>query len=313
MNSLSKKKPTFINFMGLLGSIVYGYFVVLSLQRLYFLDSGDINELVDFFDEATLEALELYGWTLFRYGILLFVEFFQSEVIVILSYVAFITSSITFYICLKNTRSSKHLIYILPLLLMVFLSPNVVNLFASGIRSGIAFIFLLIAITIRSTLIRFILLGLSSAIHLSMIPIISFYFLFHILHDRRINASSLFCFFLLPVYSFAVTYFAYAYQYNITSVNSSIYFNFLTFYLALMLLFISKKSINNLYGFMSIGIILIVLAGNLLDISFSRYIGNALILYLFFLVKEGHPDTIKVFSLGYAPIFALTLFFTYFN
>lgn len=317
MNTESIKKNTHIYFLALIGAIAYGFFAFTSMQSLYFLGSGDINELVNYFDDHPgLDTIGQEGIgtnTAFRYAVIFLGIFFQTEFIIILSYIAFITASISFGICAVNIRSSKHLIYVLPLFLMIFFSPNVIFLFSSGIRSAIAFAFLLLAIVNKNLLIRYILFVLSSVIHISMIPIIALYFLFYILRDRRINISSLSSYFLLFLYSISVVYFAYRYQYNVTLVNSSIFYNFLIFCLALLLLFSSKKSIKNVYGFMSIGIILIVVAGNFIDVSFSRYTGNALIFYLFFLVKEAYPSTLMIFSFGYVPFFILTLYFSALN
>jgi hypothetical protein len=317
MNTLSIKKNTLINLFALLGSIAYGFFVVASLQRLFLLDSGDVNDLVDFFEEMQgADAIALYsliGDGLFRYAIIFLAASLEAEVIDILGYIAFTISLICFWTCAVNIKSSRHLIYILPLLLMIFLSQNVVNLFASGIRSGIAFTILIIAINHRNAVIKFILFGLSSLFHLSMIPIISIYILFYILHDRRINASLQSCYFLLILYSFLITILAYITQYNVTNVNSSFILNFLIFCLALLMLFTSKKAISNVFGFMSIGVILIVVAGNIIDLSFSRYTGNALFFYLLFLTKESNLSNIKVFSLGFAPYFAITTLYSLLN
>ena len=318
MNTISTKKDTSIIFFALLGSIAYGSFVVASLERLYFLGSGDVNDLVNFFDNIDIFVLNnnysvISGDGLFRLLVVYLGNLFNAENLTVLGYIAFAFSSIAFGICAINIRSSKHLIYVLPLLLMVFFSPNVINLYASSVRSGIAFTILLLAITNRNAGIRYILLGLSSLMHLSMVPLVSFYFLFHILRDRRFNVSSQSSYFLLVLYSFSIATFAYIYRYNVTTSNSSIYFNFLTFCLALLILFTSKKAIKNVFGFMSIGIILIVIAGNFLDLSFSRYTGNALFFYLFFLIKEPNLNTIKVFSLGYSPYFALTTFYAISN
>jgi len=317
MNIFTIKKYTAIRFLGLLCSIAYGFFVVASLQRLYLLGSGDINELVFFFDDygtwAAYNHFSIRGEGIFRYFIFALVAIFELKTLTVLSYVAFTISSITFYIFTINIRSKKYLLYLLPLFLMVFFTPNVANLYASSIRSGIAFTILLIAFIYPNVAIRSILFGLSAVIHLSMVPLISLYFLFHMFRHKRINVSSHSLYILLILYSFFIAIAAYLYQYNITAVHSSIYYKFLIFFLALLLLFTSKKAIKNIYGFMSIGIILIVLAGNILDISFSRYTGNAMILYLFFLIKEANPDIIKVFSLGYAPFFALTLYYSIAN
>ena len=317
MNIFTIKKYTAIRFLGLLCSIAYGFFVVASLQRLYLLGSGDINELVFFFDDfgtwAAFNDFSIRGEGIFHYFIFALVAIFELKALAVLSYVAFTISSITFYIFTINIRSKKYLLYLLPLFLMVFFMPNVANLYASSIRSGIAFTILLIAFIYPNVAIRSILFGLSAVIHLSMVPLISLYFLFHMFRHKRINVSSHFLYILLILYSFFIAIAAYLYQFNITAVHSSIYYKFLIFFLALLLLFTSKKAIKNIYGFMSIGIILIVVAGNILDVSFSRYTGNAMILYLFFIIKEANPDIIKVFSLGFAPFFALTLYYSIAN
>lgn len=304
--------------MVLLSTIAYGFFAVISLQRLYKYGSGDIAALLNFFDNIDIFVLNnnysvIMGDGLFRLLVVFLADFFQTEFIIVLSGIAFITAAISFRICTVNIRLKKHLIYLLPLLLMVFFSPNIVNLFASGVRSGLAFTVLLLAFVQRKSIVKYFLFGLSSIIHLSMAPIVSFYILFKILRHKRINASSVASYFLLFLYSFSLAAFAYLYQYNVTNVSSSFYYNFLTFCLALLLIFASKKSIKNVYGFMSIGIILIVIYGNLLDVSFSRYSGNAIILYLFFLINEPNPHVIRVFSLGYTPFFLLTLFYSILN
>ena len=60
-------------------------------------------------------------------------------------------------------------------------------------------------------------------------------------------------------------------------------------------------------------IILIVLFGFIVDFSFIRYVGNAIILYLFFLINKGEAGTIQVFTTGYTPFFILTLFYSITN
>jgi hypothetical protein len=317
MNTLSIKKNTLKNFFALLGSITYGFFVVASLHRLFLLDSGDVNDLVDFFDEMKgADILAIYsiaGDGIFRFAVVSLAALLGAEVIDLLGYIAFTTSLICFWICAVNIKSSNHLIHILPLFLMIFLSQNVVNLFASGVRSGIAFTILMIAINHRNVIIKCFLFGLSSMFHLSMLPIIFVYILFYILRDRRINASLLSSYFLLILYSFSIAILAYITKFNVTDVNSSFILNFLIFCIALLMIFTTKKVIGNVFGFMSIGIILIVIAGNMIDLSFSRYIGNALLLYLLFLTQESNLNNLKVFSLGFAPYFAITTFYSLLN
>ena len=210
MNTFTIKKYTASRFLGLLCSIAYGFFVVASLQRLYFSGSGDIAALLDFLEKysdinfLTNNYSVTSGDGLFRLLVAFLGNLFNAEAVTVLSAIAFTISSITFYIFTINIRSKKYLLYLLPLFLMVFFTPNVANLYASSIRSGIAFTILLIAFIYPNVAIRSILFGLSAVIHLSMVPLISFYFLFHILRDRRINASSQSCYFLLTLYSFSV-------------------------------------------------------------------------------------------------------------
>tara|TARA_Y100000766_G_C18900398_1_gene603124 strand:- start:1413 stop:1658 length:246 start_codon:yes stop_codon:yes gene_type:complete len=79
------------------------------------------------------------------------------------------------------------------------------------------------------------------------------------------------------------------------------------------MIFTNKKAIKNIYGFMSIGIFFIYLFGFFIDLSYSRYIGNAIILYLFFLIEEGELGTIQVFTAGYIPFFFLVSFYAISN
>jgi len=317
MNAYTIKKNTATKFLGLWFSIAYGFFVVASLQRLYLLDSGDINSYVNFFEDIDIftafNEYSIRGDGVFRIVVAFLIDFFNMEPLTVLSYLAFIISSIVFYIYSVNIRSSKYLIYILPLFLMVFFTPMVTNLFASAIRSGIAFTILMVAIVCSKGVSKYILFGLSSLIHLSMIPLIGLYFLFKILRDKKNNASSYSSYFLLILYSFFIAIAAYRYQFNNTAVNSSTYYNFLIFFLALLILFTNKKSIKNIYGFISIGLMLIVLSGIIIDVSFIRYIGYAIILYLFFLVDKGEAGTIQVFTAGYTPFFMTTLFYSIAN
>jgi len=80
-----------------------------------------------------------------------------------------------------------------------------------------------------------------------------------------------------------------------------------------MMIFVNKKALKDLYGFLSVGLILIYLSGLLIESSFIRYVGNAIILYLFFIIKKGEIGTIQLFSLGYIPFFLLTLYYSIAN
>ena len=288
MSSYTINRKTANKFLSFLFSIVYGFFIIFSIQRLYLLGSGDINAYVDFFENidlyTTFNEYSIRGDGVFRLGVVFLSDFFNTETITILSYLAFTISATVFSIYSANIRSSKYLIYILPLFLMVFLTPMVSNLFASSIRSGIAFTILLIAFVYCKSYIKYILFILSSLIHLSMVPIISLYFLFYILNNMRIKSPFIIPLLLLLAFSFFITLASKIYQFNTTTVTSSIFFNFLIFYVGLLVIFINKKAIKNIYGFISVALFLIYIWGVFFDLSFMRYVGNAIILYLFFLI-----------------------------
>ena len=196
---------------------------------------------------------------------------------------------------------------------MVFLTPIVTNLFASQIRSTIAFTLLMLAMIYFKGAVRYILFGLSSFIHFSMIPMISLYLLFHTLNKIRIRSAFIMPLSILLFVSFLIAIAAYALQFNVTSVSQGILYNFLIFYIALLMIFANKKAIKNIYGFISIALMLIYLSGQIIDISFVRYIGYAIILYLFFLIEKGELGTIQVFTVGYTPFFILISYYTISN
>ncbi len=252
------------------------------------------------------------GEGIFRLSVLLLRELLNQSTLTVLSYLAFITSSIICYLSAVNIRSRKYLYYILPLFLMVFFTPRIMNLFASGIRSGIAFTILIVAIMYLKGAKQYILFVLSILIHLSMLPIISLYFLFYMLNNKRIKSPFTASLFILIACSFLFAMVAPIF-YSSKGVNQSIYYMSAVFFVGLFIIYTNKNGIKNLYGFMSAGIILIIFFGYTIDFSFIRYIGYAIILYLFFLIKEGEVRTIQVFTISYVPFFILTLYYSIAN
>ena len=317
MSAFILKKRAANKLTGLLLAISYGLVVVASVGRLYLNDSGDISKLVNFFENIDIFLIynnySIQGDAVFRMGIVLLGNFFDSKPLTILTGMAFVISSICVYICLINIRSTKYLIYISPLFIIVFCTPMVMNLFASAVRSGIAFSILLVAIIYLKGVSRYVIFGFASLIHLAMIPIISLYFLFFIIQNLRIKSPFIIPFLVLIIFSIFVVIGAYINGFNITPDNSSIFFNTLIFYVCLLIIFTNKKAIKDLYGFISIGLGLIFIFGIIMDISFLRYIGNSIIFYLFFLIRKGELGTVRVFTLGYTPFFILTGFYAFAN
>ena len=175
-------KRTIIKFILILCSLTYGFVVTLQVQLLFALDSGDIHAYVSFFEDINManpaNAYALIGDGLFRLGVTFVGSYFNVKPLTVLIGIAFTISSIIYYIYLEKIRSEKYLIYIFPLLILTFVSPVVINIFASGIRSGIAFTILLIGIVYTKGIIKYIIFGFSGLIHLSMMPIIFMYILF---------------------------------------------------------------------------------------------------------------------------------------
>ena len=313
-SSISIKSQTLKKISSFVLATVYGIFIVISLQVLFSLGSGDIDSLIHFFDEAAndISTVALSGDYVFRIAVFYLTEYFDVETISVLTVMAFVISSLIFYLYSINIRSQSYLLYILPLFLMVFFTPNVQVLFSSGIRSGIAFTILMFALSSYKGVTKYLLFLLSSAIHLSMLPILSLYFLFYILNNKRVKTPFVISLSLLFMGSFVIA--LGGTKVHFVDVDSaSIAYNLIIFYVGLLIIFINKKAIKDIYGFLSVGLILIYICGLFIDASYIRYVGNSIILYLFFLIKNGEKGTIRVFTLGYAPFFILTLLYSIIN
>ena len=313
-SSISIKSQTLKKISSFVLATVYGIFIVISLQVQFSLGSGDIDSLIHFFDEAAndISTVALSGDYVFRIAVFYLTEYFDVETISVLTVMAFVISSLIFYLYSINIRSQSYLLYILPLFLMVFFTPNVQVLFSSGIRSGIAFTILMFALSSYKGVTKYLLFLLSSAIHLSMLPILSLYFLFYILNNKRVKTPFVISLSLLFMGSFVIA--LGGTKVHFVDVDSaSIAYNLIIFYVGLLIIFINKKAIKDIYGFLSVGLILIYICGLFIDASYIRYVGNSIILYLFFLIKNGEKGTIRVFTLGYAPFFILTLLYSIIN
>ena len=149
--------------------------------------------------------------------------------------------------------------------------------------------------------------------HLSMIPIMCLYILFNMLSKVKITSSFVVRLSVLAIFAALVAQGAKLYQFNDTIVSSSVLFNLLIVFVGFMIIFTNKKAINNIYGFIAVGLMLIYIFGIIIDVSFIRYVGNSIILYLFFLIYKGEVGTIQVFTTGYTPFFVLTLFYSIAN
>ena len=196
---------------------------------------------------------------------------------------------------------------------MVFLTPRVINLFASGIRSGIAFAILLAAFLYAKGTKKHFLFLVSTLVHLSMAPIIAFYFLFNWIENQRKRFSSSIYLLLLLSFSLLISIGAPLLNVSNSPVNQSMLYIALVAFLGMLMIVTDASAIRNIYGFISIGLIMLVLIGFMIEFSFVRYIGNAIIFYVLFALKEGSTRTIHIFTIGYAPFFFITLYYSISN
>jgi hypothetical protein len=325
MSSYSEKKYRFSLSSGLnkltafIFSIFYGFFIVLMLRLQYQVGSGDIGSYIYFFDQFNVNAdapqISLRADGAFRLTIFFLQDYFGVDVLIILTIFAFFISSIVSYIFLLNIKSQKYLVYLLPLILMIFTTPIVQALFSSYIRSGIAFSILMIGIIYFRGIFQLLLFGLSSIIHFSMIPFVGFYILFQMIKRIKyteIKLNNTFTLILLIFTSIVVAIVGGIFQ-EINPINSSFAYNLLIFYISLFIIFTSRRSIRNIFGFLSMGMVFVYFSGLFMDSSYSRYIGYAVLLYFFFLAQDGKKNEIEIFTVGFIPFYILTNYFMFTN
>jgi hypothetical protein len=316
---LSIKKVTFIRIFTLFIAAIYGLFIVSALQFQYSAGSGDIGAYLYFFNQfqrgAEAPELTLRQDGAFRLAIFFLREFFNIEVLTILSIFAFIMALVFFYLFSRNIRSESQLIYFLPLLMMVFTTPVVQVLFSSNIRSGVAFTILFLAMTQFKGLIRWSLFAVAIIVHLSMLPFIGFYMMFNFLKRINFNGRRLpivLTYFLLIGTSIFFAIFG-SFAHVDTAVNTSFAYNLSILYIACFLMFLDGSVVRNIFGFIAVGLTITYFAGMLIDVSYSRYIGNALLLYFLFLVQRGKRGTVMIYSVAFAPFYLLTTFYAVAN
>jgi hypothetical protein len=309
------EKRTINKFIALIFAVAYAFFIVTSLQLQYSSGSGDVGSYMHFFNQyegASAPELTLRADGAFRLSIFFLRDFLNESVLTVLGYLAFIMSLIVFYIFSTNIRSQKYLIYFLPLVLMVFFTPNVQVLFSSNIRSGIAFTILLIAVLYSQGITRLFLLGLASIIHLAMLPMIAMYYFYFILNSKFVNSAHLLSVFLLILSAAFIAIVGSAV--HVEAVNSASFaYNLLILYLLLILVAVNKRVLKNVFGFVSVGLLVIYLVGLIIEVSYIRYVGNAVLFYLLFLIKEGEFKSIQAFTICYFPFFLLTLSYSVTN
>jgi len=307
MDNSIKKINKFKNISKLLLAILYGWFVVYNLNLDFATNTGDIQKYilnVHVKIQAAFSHESLFYILIEKLDILFNISPEDSFRVI-----AFTISSILIYIFALHVQTKNYVNYLWPLFWIVFMSPRVTDLFASGVRSGIAFVVLFYAIIYLRGITKYITIAISGLLHLSMIPIIGFYFLFNFINKTKLNLSTSIYYLFLFFYSFFIIILANE-LYILPSISSGINYQLLTSILGLSYILINKESVRDLYGFLSVGTMLIVLIGFLLDLSFVRYIGNSILFFLFFLINKNNNRNIQSFLIIFFIYFALTLAYT---
>ena len=97
---LTIKSQTLNKIFALILSLVYGLFIVLSLQIQFSLGSGDIDSLLHFFDEAgnDISTVSLSGDYVFRIAVFYITEYYDIETLAVLNAMAFLIASLISFI-----------------------------------------------------------------------------------------------------------------------------------------------------------------------------------------------------------------------
>ena len=307
MDNSIKKINKFKNISKQLLAILYGCFIVYNLNLDFATNTGDIQKYilnVHVKIQAAISHESLFYILIEKLDI-----FFNISPEDSFRVIAFTISSILIYIFALHVQTKNYANYLWPLFWIVFMSPRVTDLFASGVRSGIAFVVLFYAITYLRGITKYITIVISGFFHLSMIPIIGLYFLFNFINKTRLNLSTSIYYLFLFFYSCFIIILANE-LYILPSISSGINYQLLTSILGLSYILINKESVRDLYGFLSVGTMLIVLIGFLLDLSFVRYIGNSILFFLFFLINKNKKRNIQSFLIIFFIYFVLTLAYT---
>ena len=313
------KKSNLSKLLDLIFALLYGIFIVTMIQIDLNNNSGDIGSLLKFFD--TFRNLEFFIQNhtfqvhdyVFRYVVIYLHTFLNLSFLDLLKIISFTISFIIFYIFLNTYKVENRNLYLSLIIFLFFFTPNVWDLWASGIRSGIAFVIFFSSIIYLKGLKQYIAMIASIYMHLSMLPFIVLYFLFNFLENKKINFSIIIFIYVLIIFSLLLNYLAYHQAYSLATVAQSLNYQIFVSVTILVLIFINYKIFKNLYGFLAVGAGLIVIFGFLFDQSFVRYLGNFFVFYLYFLIKEGNSISIRLTCLAYFPFFCLSTYYSVIN
>lgn len=184
------------------------------------------------------------------------------------------TLAIVFPVVLAaGKRNNKVLMY--PLLFVIFLHPRFIDLVAGNIRSGCALAILISALNMKDSKLKYLLIFISPTFHLGTLPLIFLYFIhkyWKVVIPRFLSGSevkTVFIFFMAGALCLGAKIIfpergggewegRFAYTVAIILLSAVVFF-------------LGKHFVNNKFGFLSLGLISIVLWGAILDYSTMRY------------------------------------------
>jgi hypothetical protein len=319
MNNLNIRKSSLSRISNFILALLYGFFIFYLVQVDLENESGDIGSLLAFFKNFNelnyfnqfFNITESVDYT-FRYILIFVYEKTKIEFLNLLSLLALIISSLVFFIFALEVNQRNKPFYLYLLFLMIFFTPSVWDLWASGIRSGFAFVLLFTGLIYFNGTKRYIMFLGSVLIHLSMIPFIALYFLYNFLISQRHNIHT--AIFYLSLLFFGLVIILLSNQfYTLPPLSQSIRYQLFILMLALVFIFFNTNAVRDLFGFISIGIIFIVLFGFVFDSSFIRYVGNFIVIFLFYLINKGDKKSIQLTCFFYFPYFFITLYYSIIN
>tara|TARA_B100001057_G_scaffold476314_1_gene544140 strand:- start:3598 stop:4542 length:945 start_codon:yes stop_codon:yes gene_type:complete len=308
MAFLSIRKIYLYNIFKALLAFFYGYFILLNINLDLVNDSGDISSLLKQV-ENKINDPDLTFEYLFYFLINKVNDLFNVDYFTIFKSIAFFSSIFIFYIFSINSNFKSNSIYLIILFFLIFITPRTYDLFASGIRSGFAFSIFFLALIYKNQLLKYSLYILSCYIHFSMIPFIGLLVSFNLIKILKLNISKFLIFNFLIFFAILMNYLTNVYL-DVTFVSQSFRYKILILFIFIIFLTLDQKVYRNRYGFISIGILSIVIIGFIFDTSYVRYIGNSLLFYLYFLIEHNNRNSIKIFLICYAPIFFLMSFYS---
>jgi hypothetical protein len=270
---------------------------------------GDITRYLQFFSDwgrdTAVNNFSLRGDGVFRIFISFVTDYFEIKALILLTIIVALNSIITLLLVLRNTINYQRFLLFIPILNMIYLTPNVLIFFSDQIRSSLALSLILIGLSIRNKGFKYLIFLVGSLTHFAMIPIIVLYFGFLIINRINMKPKTTLHITASILAAILLVQTSKELNFNITDVSQGIGFNILILYFMSVLFIYRKYLLNNYYGFIGVSLISVYVLGQIFGISFHRYIAMALIFISLHIVTQARYRDLLGFTLLYSPIFSI--------